>query len=143
MKRRWQKIAPAGLAGFTVVALFLLPLCGTLCDAPRHCPAQATVALSNSDDCHRFALAEASDDSRAALTTTKTCAPPEIFAVILDATKSWSTLHSDRISAMAISAMVAVQSHVFSLAVNRRLFLYASGMSPSTDPLSHSAILQI
>jgi hypothetical protein len=139
MKHALQKNAQAAIAALTILAMFIVPLCGTLCATPNHCLAQIAAAQLESDACHHVTMSGSADAS-GAITSGMNCGQPETIAVAPDETNSPS--HADRTFTLA-SSIAATQHEVPTLAARRASLLVSNTGSPSTNTLVHSAILRI
>jgi hypothetical protein len=135
MKQALQKSVPAAIAALTILAMFIVPLCGTLCATPSHCLAQIAAAQLESDSCHHVTMSGSADAS-GAITGAMNCRQPETIGVAPDETTAPS--HVDRTSAIA-----ATQHEIPTLAAGGTSLLVSHTGSPCTNMLVHSAILRI
>jgi hypothetical protein len=144
MLRTFQRIAPATVAALTILAMLLAPVCGTVCAAPNHCAApEPALVQAESQDCHHSLIPGNSDAAAAAVTSTRNCARPEILALTVDYSKSWSASRSSQTSLLPVSAIVVAQSCDFSAALRRAPFLDSNCVHRSATPLARSTVLQI
>jgi hypothetical protein len=142
MLRTFQRIAPATVAALTILAMLLAPVCGTMCAAPNHCVApEPALVQAESQDCHHSLIPRNPD--AAAVTSARNCARPEILALTVDYSKSWSASRSSQTSLLPVSAMVVAQSCDFSAALRRAPFLDSNCVHRSATPLARSTVLQI
>jgi hypothetical protein len=144
MRRTLKRIAPATLTAFTILAMFLAPLCGTLCAAPTHCAAaEPSLAQAESQDCHHSLMGGDSNATASEVTSARNCARPEILAITVDDLKARSASRSSRTSRLPVSAIVVAESCDFSSALHRAPFLDSNCAQQSATPLTRSTVLQI
>jgi hypothetical protein len=132
MLDRNQKLARPAIVTLTIFALFLAPLCGTLCAAPSHCAQASAIAHAETEDCHHLAISADDSDAIVSLAGHTNCAQPENVAILFDATKK------------QLSNSGLLSSTQVALAAASTLPLGAdSGAAPLPDPLPFLATAPI
>jgi hypothetical protein len=141
MKRALQGLGHAAMALLVVLALFVAPVCNTLCAAPSHCPAEAIASSeTNSDSCHHVVLSSDSFAVSHMLTADTTCSQPDRVAAIVDVNPRLTEDRADRQPAFAVVAISFSARHTGRLPAD--FADRAVAVSPAV-PIDRSTILRI
>jgi hypothetical protein len=138
MLDRNRKFVRAAIVALTIFALFLAPLCGTLCGAPSHCAQASAIAHAETEDCHHVAISADNSDGVASLAGHINCAQPENVAILFDATKKQLSnsglLSSTQVALGAIAAPPTLDNAAAPLPDVRASFF--------TAPISTTTVLR-
>jgi len=86
----------ATVAMVTVLALLIVPFCGSLCAASRGCSASVAIQAPAGGDCHHGAAAAGANGSQAGFFAATICNSSELPVATVSSSKSWDKLHETR-----------------------------------------------
>jgi hypothetical protein len=134
MKRRCRKLAPFTMAALTILAMFLAPLCGILCGAPKHCAPPSAIAHADAEDCHHIAISADSSAGNLSVAGATNCAQAETVAILLDAAKKHLSQGGPLAAAQSVATTATSFAHDAGDAPlpETRAFPHASAISAST-----------
>src|ERR1700749_1298214 len=129
------------IAVATILAMLLVPACGTLCAAMTHCSTSAASANSNSDTCHHTNMSSQSESETQSLGSDTSCGQQAPLLAIL--TGSDSSVRIESID--TANALPSIDLPIRPVASkNRRGDFLPSKESPqSSIPLENSSVLRI
>jgi hypothetical protein len=131
-----SRLLATTIAILTVLAVFVAPLCGNLCAAPRHCGAEVAAIQVDSDGCHHLTMAD-SAGAASAIVPAIGCAQPETIAIVGDETSPQSRSLSASLLTSTIASLVR-------FALRGSILLTGSGgRAPLTSTSVHATTLRI
>jgi hypothetical protein len=143
MRLALKKLVPATTAALLLLAILAAPLRAAFCANLGSCQAHSSATDASSDPCHHATVSTDSDDSASALTSSTTCAQPEIPEVVADTDSTQTDRNLDRISAPMSSPFVTAASNVIQTRVRDAALCDSTGALTSSDPHLRTVILQI
>ena len=124
-----------------VVAMLLVPACGSLCAAMAHCSTSAASANSNSDSCHHTNMSAQSDSETQSLSSDASCGQQAPLLAILAGSDS-----SIRIESIdTANPLPSIDLPIRAVAPNnhRHDFLPSKESPQSSIPLENLSVLRI
>jgi|SRR5215470_19095578 len=134
--RVFANLRASAIAMITILALVLVPACGSLCAAMNHCSASTDSA--EADTCHHANMSAQSDSG--VLSSPVSCGQQAPLMAILAATDSSIQLQS--VSAASAVVSIDASNHAFTL--ENRVHEFPSKDSPQQRvPLESLSVLRI
>jgi hypothetical protein len=130
----------SAIAIVTILALLIVPACGSLCARMNHCSSGFSGAASNdSDSCHHANISSQSDSET--LSSLATCSPPSPVAAILVASDTSVELKS--VSAANAAFSIDNPDHASASANPFREFSSSKESPQQSIPLENLSVLRI
>jgi hypothetical protein len=143
MRLALRKLVPAITAALLLLAILAAPLRAVFCANLGSCQAHSSATDANSDPCHHATVSTDSDDSASALTSSTTCAQPEIPEVVADTDSTQTGRNLDRISPPMSSPFATAASDAIQTCAEDAALCDSGGALTSSGPRLRTTILQI
>jgi hypothetical protein len=136
---RSRNIRLSVVAIATILAMLLVPACGSLCTAMTHCPT-STVSAS-SDDCHHAGMSAMPDSEARSLSSEASCSQQTpLFAIVTSPT---SSIHSESKVAANMPLSIDRPAQNLNLNLDRQKFLRLKDSPQQSIPLDNISVLRI
>jgi hypothetical protein len=135
--RTLPSLRTSTIAIVTILALLIVPACGSLCAAMNHCSSGA--ASADADACHHANMSAQSDSE--AFSSSASCSPQSPLLAILAASDSSANLES----VFAASSPFSIDNpdHAITIANRFHEFLSLKELRQQSIPLESLSVLRI
>jgi hypothetical protein len=134
--RALTRFRTSAIAIATILAMLLVPACGSFCASMNHC--STSDASANADSCHHGDMSVSHDSAAQSLSSQPSCGQQASSGATLAAPESHFQLQSVEAAVSSISLASganALDSHRFEF--------FVSNESPRSSPLENLSILRI
>jgi hypothetical protein len=137
--RTLVNLRPSVIAIVTIIAMLLVPLCGTSCAAMSHCSTSAVSATA--EGCHHADMSGQSDSEDSTLSSQAACAQQAPLMAILASSESSAQLSS----VLAMDRPLSIDSRARNLTPDRhfRAFLLSIDSLQTSIPFENLSVLRI
>jgi hypothetical protein len=137
--RALAHLRTSAVAIATILAMLLVPACGSLCATMNHCSTNA--ASADSDSCHHTNMSAQSDSETQSLSSQAFCGQQAPLVATFVAPESYSQLRL--VDAAVAASSIDLTNHVIALDSHRYEFFASSESPQDSIPLENLFVLRI
>jgi hypothetical protein len=139
--RRLLNLRTSFIAVTTILAMLVVPGCGSLCAAMTHCSTSTASANSDSESCHHTGMSAQSDSETQSLSSETSCGQQSPLVAIL--TGSDSSVRIEFFEAANALPSITIPTRAVLLNDHRDVFSPPNESRQQSIPLENLSVLRI